>query len=140
MDENRQFEAEKLNLVIEYCGKPDGLDYACEKLGLAVWKLATGMGDIKGRLADAYIEIAILQETDFPPELREPWKHIRSELTRGKLMYETRLKNGQLEEVSIGRLASTLRYMRKIRAQRIAEQICDLESRLKYYATSRNGS
>ena len=46
--------------------QPDTLNYAHEKLGAAVWKLATGVKEIKVRLADAFVELAILQESDFP--------------------------------------------------------------------------
>jgi hypothetical protein len=34
---------------------PDSFGYACEKFGVAVWKLATGIGKIKERLDDASI-------------------------------------------------------------------------------------
>ena len=52
----------------------EGLIYAREKLGVAVWKLATGIGDIKSRLSNAYIELAIIQEGDLPIDLVDDWK------------------------------------------------------------------
>ena len=107
-------------------------------MGVAVWKLATGVGEIKARLADAYIEIAILQETDFPQELRGKWEQIHSDLTCGKMQYDTRVKDGQIVEVPVGRLYSTLRYMRKDKAQRIAQQICKLEAILSDYAENKS--
>lgn len=110
--------------------EPDRLSYAREKLCVAVWKLATGSGGIKSRLADAFIELALLHETDFPSELKDEWKQIMSELTRGKMQYNITVKDGKLVKVPVGRLYSTLRFMRDSRAKNIAEQICDLEARL----------
>lgn len=108
--------------------------YARGNLGAAVWKLATGKNGIKARLADAFIEIAILQESDFPPELCSYWRQIRSDLTSGKMQYNKVVRGGELVEVPVGRLYSTLRFMRLKKAQRIAEQICDLEARLNSYS------
>jgi hypothetical protein len=53
-----------------------------------------------------------------------------SELTRGKMQYNITVKDGKLVKVPVGRLYSTLRFMRDSRAKNIAEQICDLEARL----------
>ncbi|MCX6071626.1 MAG: hypothetical protein NTU91_12350, partial [Chloroflexi bacterium] len=61
--------------------------YAHAKLSQAVWKLATGTEGIKARLADAYIEIAILQGSDFPPALVQALKRIKSDLTSGKMQF-----------------------------------------------------
>jgi len=111
----------------------DGFEYTREKLEVAVWKLATGVGGIKERLADAYIELAILQESDFPPELSEEWRQVLFELTKGKMQYETVVKNGRLVEVPTGHLYSTLRYMRKSKAQRLAERICVLAAKMRSF-------
>ena len=43
--------------VVYDTSEPNGLAYAREKLGVAVWKLATGTGSIKARLADEFIEL-----------------------------------------------------------------------------------
>jgi hypothetical protein len=112
---------------------PDGMLYAREKLGVAVWKLATGVGGIKERLSDAFIEIVILQENDFPRQLRDQWKQICSDLTCGKMQYDTKVEDGHLVKVPVGKLYSTLRYMRKKKAQNIAKRICLLEARLGEY-------
>lgn len=124
--------------IVYYAFKPDGLEYAREKLGVAVWKLATGIESIKVRLADAYIEIEILQASDFPPELRNQWRQIRSELTSGKMQYNTVVKDGKLVKVPVGHLYSTLRFMRKSKAKHIAEQICELEAKLNNHIESNN--
>lgn len=113
--------------------EPDRLNYAREKLGDAVWKLATGFEEIKTRLADAYIDLALLQESEFPSELVELYKSINHELTRGKMQYYPAIKDGELVKVPSGKLYSTLRYMRKAKAQEIARQILDLKERLDKY-------
>lgn len=110
--------------------EPDRISYACEKLDVAVWKLATGSRDIKSRLADAFDELAFLHETDFPSELQDEWKQIISELTRGKMQYKTTVKNGELVKAPVGLLYSTLRSMRENRAKNIAEQIYNLHAKL----------
>jgi hypothetical protein len=112
----------------------DSLLYACEKLGVAVWKLATGVDDIKGRLSDAYIELAILQETDLPPDLFDDWKRIKKDLTSGKMQFRTRAKDGKLVKEPVGLVPSTLRYMRKKKAEDIAKRICHLKFKLDSYA------
>src|ERR1041385_2599534 len=116
--------------VVYESHEPDKLAYACEKLGVAVWKLATGIEEIKARLADAYTELAILQESDFPLELADLYKGICYKLTCGKMQYDTAIKNGKLVRVPAGRLYSTLRYMRKDKAQEIGRQIYELKEKL----------
>ena len=133
----QQHQSHSIRIVRKHI-EPNNIGYAREKLGVAVWKLATGVGEIKERLADAYIEIAILQETDFPKELREKWKQIYFDLTCGKMQYDTRVKDGQIKKVPAGKLYSTLRYMRKNKAQRIAQQICKLEAILNDYAKNKS--
>ena len=107
--------------------------YALEKLSHAVWKLATGAEAIKARLADAYIELAIIQEDDLPEAFRERWSAIKADLTRGKMQYEPRAVDGELIQMPIGLLHSTLRYMRTERATDIARRICDLEAEFADY-------
>jgi len=108
----------------------NGLRYAREKLGVAVWKLATGLEGIKTRLADAYVELGILQESDLPPDLVDEWKRIKADLTSGKLQYEIKVIGAELVEQPIGLLLSTLRFMRKKKAEDIARRICALKAEL----------
>jgi hypothetical protein len=107
--------------------------YALEKLRRATWKLATGAEGIKARLADAYIELAIIQEADLPPEVLDHWKAIKADLTRGKMQYEPRIVGDELARKPVGRLCSTLRYMRIEKATDIAKRIWDLETELANY-------
>ena len=88
--------------------------------------MATGSGEIKSRLADAFIELAILHETNFPSELRDEWKQIVYELTKGKMQYSITIKNGRLVRAPLGLLSSTLRFMRESTTKIIAEQIYNL--------------
>ena len=117
--------------------EPQNLEYVREKLDVAVWKLATGIEGIKARVGDAFIEIAILQETDFPAEFRDQRRQINLDLTRGKMQFESQVKDGQIVKIPIGSLYSTLRYMRKNKAQRIAQQIYDLKENLEDYAETK---
>jgi hypothetical protein len=105
--------------------------YAREKLEMAVWKLATGEGEVKSRLADAAIELFILQEGDLPADLEAERREIVAQLTSGKMQYETRAKEGQLVQEPVGLLYSTLRFMRRKRAVELAERICTLEAKLE---------
>jgi hypothetical protein len=107
--------------------------YELDKLRAAIWKLATGAEGIKARLADAYIELAIIQEADLPSSVCERWKEIKSDLTRGKMQYETRIMAGELVQQPVGLLYSTLRHMRKDKAIDIAKRICALEAELSAY-------
>jgi len=117
--------------VTEHAAALNGASYAHEKLGVAVWKLATGPGGIKSRLADAYIELAILQPSDIPGDLLEDWRRIRADLTSGKMQYETAIVDGELVQRPVGLLLSTLRHMRTSKATRIAERICLLDAKLE---------
>lgn len=58
------------------------------------------------------------------------WKRIRSDLTSGKMQYDTVVRYGEFVKVPVGLLYSTLRFMRIDKAQRIAKQICELEAML----------
>jgi hypothetical protein len=138
-DEKSEQEEFGINIIYENI-ENDSIRYAGEKLGIAAWKLATGTEGIKTRLADTFIEIAILKETDFPIELRDLWRQIYLDLTCGKMQFETRIENGKMIKVPVGRLYSTLRYMRKDKAQKIAQQILDLEAKLNNYIESMNDS
>ena len=111
----------------------DRLIYARSKLDAAIWKLATGIGEIKSRLSDAYIELAIIQEGDLPQDFYEELKKIRFDLTCGKMQYRPAVKDGKLIEEPVGRLASTLRYMRKKKAEDIAKDIYLLKSNVDDY-------
>lgn len=54
---------------------------AREKLGDAVYKLATGERDVRQRLRRAYTVLRRLSSEDLPPELREEWRAILTAMT-----------------------------------------------------------
>lgn len=59
------------------------LNYAKEKLHVAVSTLSTGTADIQTRLADAYISSVIrIRDEDLPPDLRRDLKAITKAITR----------------------------------------------------------
>jgi len=111
-------------------GRPDGFSYACEKLGVAVWKLATGWGTLRERLQDAAIELVILQEADFPDDLVNEWKKIVHDLTKGKMKYQHVIKDGELVDEPVGLIASTVGYARKETLLDLARRICSLERKM----------
>ena len=126
---DKETNATSFEIIYASC-EGSGIRYAREKLGGAVWKLATGIERIKGRLVDAYIELAILQESDFPPDLVDEWKQIKSDLTGGKMQYNIRAIDGELVQVPVGLVGSTVRYMRNKKAKDIARRICELAAKL----------
>jgi hypothetical protein len=111
-------------------GLPDGFSYACEKLGVAVWKLATGWGTLRERLQDAAMELVILQEADFPDDLVEEWKSIIHDLTKGRMKYRRVIKDGEFVDEPVGLIVSTVGYARKETLLCLARRICNLESRM----------
>lgn len=52
--------------------------YAKEKFGTAIYSLATGRGDIRERLFDAYLKFHTLNEDDFPADLKSEWESLQS--------------------------------------------------------------
>ncbi len=59
------------------------LNYAWEKLHIAVSTLSAGTADIQTRLADAYISSVIhIEAEDLPSELRKDLKAITKAITR----------------------------------------------------------
>ena len=61
--------------------KPDPL-YALEKLGEAVYDLATGTGPVQERLCEAFVYLHRIQPEDIPdPELRRVLVGIKDDLS-----------------------------------------------------------
>ena len=51
-------------------------DYVIEKLTDAMDALATGCGDVRSRIKNAFWLMHTLQESDFPDNLKEDWPWI----------------------------------------------------------------
>lgn len=103
-----------------------GLSYAREKLGAAVYSLATGPGNIKTRLLGAYSSFPTLKDSDFPDEYRDDWRFIHGILTAEEASFDSKGK------VTTGKVQNTLKVLDEDVCVQIAERICDLESRLQH--------
>src|SRR3712207_2057471 len=100
-------------------GRSGDVEYAPEKFALAVHVLATGARPIKDRLYSAFTEFVAVSERDVPAELLDDYRWVRAELTRHpstRSIVRPRTGLAQPE----GRLAATLRTMRKDKAVAIA--------------------
>jgi hypothetical protein len=106
---------------------PRRYTYAVEKLTDALRVLATGKGDARDRVANAYLCCITLTENDFPEELRGDWKWIAHEVTKFG-PYIT-----PLGEIFIGSVENTMRKRRSATAAKIAQRMWRL-----YWAMSRN--
>jgi hypothetical protein len=93
--------------------------YINEKLSDAVYKLATGPGDVRSRLYSILPKILILSEHSLPPELKKELNWIQNKLTE---------KNRTQYGYDLGR---TLRTMRNNTGSKIAERIVDLQFRVE---------
>ena len=58
------------------------LNYLIEKFDQAVFDLATGQGDARSRLGDAYYRFWIIQLDDYPQQVRKERQAIDKLLTR----------------------------------------------------------
>ena len=56
--------------------------YAHEKLAVTIHSLATGPGDIRKRLINAYLIFHTLGKEDFPKELQSDWDWVMKELKK----------------------------------------------------------
>ncbi len=94
------------------------LDYAFEKLSVAITGMATSTASLQERLANAYIfglhTIGLDVNADLPPDLRSSYREIEKSLTKVP---------AQGDE---GTVAATTRVMSDEEARRIIEQICYL--------------
>jgi len=99
------------------------MSYALEKLGLAIYEMTVGEGDVKSRLRNAFRHMSAVSEKDFPEELKKDWRSIRKRLTKRESNY----KNTPFDE---GRFEATIFRMHKKTASKIAADIVDLHSRL----------
>jgi hypothetical protein len=98
--------------------KPDPL-YALEKLGEAVYDLATGTGPVQERLCEAFVYLHRVQPEDIPdPELRCVLVGIKDDLS------------SDVQKGKEGGLGATLLDMSNEDASAIASRILDLYKRM----------
>jgi hypothetical protein len=98
--------------------------YAKGKLRQAIYELTIGEGDIRKRLVDAFNLFYILNNDDFPNELREDWGWINRELNKyGALIDEK-------GTVIVGSVQNTMWHIKNKTGTKIAIKIVDLYLRL----------
>lgn len=100
--------------------EPRSRSYTIEKLTTAVDCLVTHPGDVRERLACAFLSFHTLTENDFSPELRSDWRWVMNQLTRyGPLLNH----NG---EAWMGSVENTMRRVRRSTGVKIAKRIYQL--------------
>ena len=85
--------------------------YARERMGVAVWMLATGPGRIRERLSKAAVEVYRIGDA-MPPEHQSEYQSIRSVLTGHQTV------------------EATVTLMDERQAVEVAKRICELDSRI----------
>jgi hypothetical protein len=98
--------------------------YACEKLSLAIYELTVGEGDVRSRLRKASKYLSAIFENDFPPEFREDWIWIQTQLTKRRSKWEG-------TEYDEGSFNATIHGMRNSTGSEIAKRMVELESQLE---------
>jgi len=103
--------------------------YAEEKLTAAVYLMATGRGNVKDRLAQAFTEFVPVSESDLPEKFRSEFRWIRQALTT-KEAKQVALIEGRVVEGVEGRIGATLATMRYEKAEEIARRLVRLSDEL----------
>jgi hypothetical protein len=103
------------------------LGYAREKLFVAIETMATGPGDVRERLVDAFMSFHTLREDDFPIELQEDWKWVIGQLTRFGPVLD---HNGEIYK---GSVEHTMQRIRRGTGSKIAKRILQLYYKLEDY-------
>ncbi|MGJ1528072.1 hypothetical protein ACR79H_20640 [Sphingobacterium spiritivorum] len=100
--------------------------YARGKIGVAVEDLATGIGNIKERILDAYVGgFHTLGRDDFPEELKEYWDKINEVLTKEEPTYNEK------GEAIKGSAENSLLKISNDDAVELARSICYLDAKLQ---------
>lgn len=94
--------------------------YAKEKIGSAVYSLATGRGDIKERLWNSFLGFHPLKESDFPDDLKDKWNDLKVRLTTEEPKYDS---DGN---VTTGKVENTIKKISIDDCVEIAELIYNL--------------
>jgi|SRR3989338_7794034 len=94
--------------------------YAQEKLYVAMRSMATGQGDVRARLVDAFMTFHTLKEEDFPPKYRKDWKWIHTQLTKHGPIYDHKGR------VYKGSVENTMSKVKNSTGRKIATKIFDI--------------
>jgi membrane-bound lytic murein transglycosylase B len=91
--------------------------YASEKLASAVRSMTVGPGDVRQRLADAYMIFHTVRADDLPEGLRSDWEWVLQQLTRFGPVYD---RDGKQFK---GAVSHTLEKIRRPTGVKIAERV-----------------
>jgi hypothetical protein len=83
-------------------------------------ELATGKGDVRGRLLGAFNSIHTLNDEDFPEEFRKDWAWIMNQLTKAGPILDN---NGKVWR---GSAENTLSKIRNATGTKIANKIFEI--------------
>ena len=98
--------------------------YTLNKFSQAVWVLATGPGDVRSRLHEAYISLAGASASDLPDDLRADFKWVTDQLGRYEPTDVQRRRGW-------GSLDATLTKIKNKTGVKIAERIVAIELELR---------
>ncbi len=95
-------------------------DYAREKLYIAMRSLASGPGDVRARLLNAFLTFHTLKPADFPTQYQKDWTWIIEQMTKyGPIHdYKGAIWKGSVE--------NTMSKIRNRTGQKIANKIFDI--------------
>ena len=99
--------------------------HAEEKFSNAVYLMATGRGNVKARLLQAFIEFCPVSTSDLPKHLQDEYESIRQELTK-KPAKQRAVIEGKIVRGVEGRIGAALATMRNEKAEDLARRIYDL--------------
>jgi hypothetical protein len=100
-------------------------NYPIEKFTLAVRALTLGAGDVKDRLHEAYKHFYVLNDSDFPDELKADYQWIKMQLLK-----KPALVAQEGTQVISGSVQQTLHFMRRNTGVAIATRIVQLRNSL----------
>ncbi len=102
-------------------------DYARGKFRSAVYRLATGPGDVRSRLLSASSYIYTLMEDRFPKLLQKKWQKIEKGITRFGATYDHHGKE------RLSAIEHTMKRIKNSTGVALAEAICELSDDLNSY-------
>ena len=108
--------------------------YAHEKLLVALSSLATGAGDIRSRLLDAYLSFHPLKESDFPEHLRADFRWVLAQMTKFPPYH---LSDGNMVR---GSVEETMRRIKRATGVAIAERLVHLYHAIDAYICERRSA
>ncbi len=102
-------------------------DYARGKFLEAIEHMATGPGDVRSRLWDAYLSLRPVMEDDLPPVVRQDFRWIMAQLTKRDPYYNHK------GEVISGSVQQSLSRMHNTTGVKIAKRLLHIYRVLEDY-------